>query len=114
MKRFNFLLATILMLGIGVAAVAAMPTEKKVVKVEVSSTDASVSPALVSVEFNFYYVASPTGESIMERPPTVIGETLDAYKISIIKPPVINNEDFLPSIRRLSCNSLVAASDRHI
>jgi len=113
MKRFHILLA-VLMLGIGGVAVAAMPSEKKAVKIEVSSPDQAVSPALISAEFDLNYVAEATGESIIEeRPPTVIGKISDAYETSIIKPPIASNRTFLPDIRRLSCNSLAAASGRH-
>ncbi len=104
MKRFP-LLSILAITVMAFGTVAAMPTEKKAVKVEVSSVEQSqLATALISEEFYFGYVAEATGESIVyEKPPTVIGEILDAYATSIIKPPIKNNTDLLPDIRRLSC-----------
>lgn len=102
MKRFHFLLAAVLMLGIGTATMAAMPSEKKAVKTEVSSADIAVNPALVSAEFDFGYVAEATGEGIIEeRPPTAIVKISSAYATPIDKPPISNTTDLLPDIRRL-------------
>ena len=114
MKRFiamSILAITVIAIG----SLAIMPKEKVVAKVEISSVEHAVQSALISAEFDFGYVAEATGESIIEgRPPTVIGKTNNAYVTSIFRPPIIKNKDFLPEIRRLSCASLVAASDRHI
>lgn len=107
MKQFHFLLAAILMLGIGTVALASTPKEKKVVKIEVStsaitSVELSANDEAITVLQAGVYIAEDTGERISGfHPPTVIGKINSAYKTSIKKPPIISAADFLPQIRRL-------------
>ena len=115
MKRFILLFAFTI-LGIGCITLAAKPKEKKVVKIEVSSivNQTTIDGLTIITVSNLNSIINPSGYVVTEfKPPTVIVK-IDNILETSISSAISNVRNFLPDIRRLSCNSLVAASDKHI